>query len=185
MPTNVHGKCEACDAGGVSCEFRDRERYFAERSRSVTAAATAGSESTSSSSSQRRSSRSPANVSRRSSYGRRSPRSVADASTAPAWYTSTPDHQQGAFASSSSYPTIAPSSSPQTSDWFLGEGLGEGITGSRFVITPSTRTISSPNVRHGTAPATSVSPSTPDPAIRRRPHLVDYLIRIQYTRARR
>ncbi|VDB95366.1 unnamed protein product [Peniophora sp. CBMAI 1063] len=127
VPTTVQGKCEACEAGGVSCEFRDRERYFAERSRSVTAAAAASSGSTSSLSTQRRGSRSPANVSQRSTYGRRSPRSVADASAPSVWYPSTSDHQQGAFASSTSYPSIAPSSSPPSGDWFLGD---EGISGS-------------------------------------------------------
>src|SRR5216684_4229813 len=29
-------RCEACEAGNTTCQFRDRERYFAERSRIVT-----------------------------------------------------------------------------------------------------------------------------------------------------
>ncbi|THH18177.1 hypothetical protein EW146_g2766 [Bondarzewia mesenterica] len=36
-----NGKCEACDSANIDCQFRDRERYFAERSRIVTGA-TAG-----------------------------------------------------------------------------------------------------------------------------------------------
>ncbi|KZV71147.1 hypothetical protein PENSPDRAFT_743296 [Peniophora sp. CONT] len=129
VPTTVHGKCEACQAGGVTCEFRDRERYFAERSRSVTAAAAASSGSASSLSSQRRGSRSPANVSQRSSHGRRSPRPVADPSAGHAWYSPAPEHHQTAYASSTSYPTTVPSSSPQPNDWFLGEGIGGSSSG--------------------------------------------------------
>lgn len=45
------GKCEACETASVDCQFRDRERYFAERSRIVT-----GSTGGSSSSHARRSS---------------------------------------------------------------------------------------------------------------------------------
>jgi hypothetical protein len=35
--------CEACEAGNIPCQFRDRERYFAERSRIVTGASAGSS----------------------------------------------------------------------------------------------------------------------------------------------
>ncbi|KAI0321235.1 hypothetical protein OF83DRAFT_372228 [Amylostereum chailletii] len=40
VQTRSQDKCEACQAGNVSCEFRDRERYFAERSRIVSGGST-------------------------------------------------------------------------------------------------------------------------------------------------
>ncbi|KAI0055102.1 hypothetical protein BV25DRAFT_1843188 [Artomyces pyxidatus] len=45
----AHDRCEACEAGNTSCQFRDRERYFAERSRIVSGATPAASSSTTSS----------------------------------------------------------------------------------------------------------------------------------------
>jgi len=36
VQSKTHEKCEACQATNVVCQFRDRERYFAERSRIVT-----------------------------------------------------------------------------------------------------------------------------------------------------
>ena len=36
IQTKSQPRCEACEAGNTSCQFRDRERYFAERSRIVT-----------------------------------------------------------------------------------------------------------------------------------------------------
>lgn len=38
------GKCEACRAAKIPCRFRDRERYFAERSRSIAGPGASSSE---------------------------------------------------------------------------------------------------------------------------------------------
>ncbi|KAJ3988840.1 hypothetical protein F5890DRAFT_1489512 [Lentinula detonsa] len=35
LQSTPEGKCEACRAAKIQCRFRDRERYFAERSRSI------------------------------------------------------------------------------------------------------------------------------------------------------
>jgi len=102
-------RCEACDAGNTSCQFRDRERYFAERSRIVTGAS-AGS--------------SPAH-SRRSSSSLPSaipPPTRGDSVDASGWYSgaqTSSDHGHPSRHASSS-PSYSLSSSPQSNpdQWF-------------------------------------------------------------------
>jgi hypothetical protein len=105
-------RCEACEAGNTSCQFRDRERYFAERSRIVTGAS-AGS--------------SPAH-SRRSSSSQSTelstipPPTRGDSVDASGWYsgaqTSSDHGHPSRYASSS--PSYSLSSSPQSNpdQWF-------------------------------------------------------------------
>jgi hypothetical protein len=105
-------RCEACEAGNTPCQFRDRERYFAERSRIVTGAS-AGS--------------SPAH-SRRSSSSQSTERSAippptrGDSVDASGWYsgaqTSSDHGHPSRYASSS--PSYSLSSSPQSNpdQWF-------------------------------------------------------------------
>jgi hypothetical protein len=105
-------RCEACEAGNTPCQFRDRERYFAERSRIVTGAS-AGS--------------SPAH-SRRSSSSQSTelstipPPTRGDSVDASGWYsgaqTSSDHGHPSRYASSS--PSYSLSSSPQSNpdQWF-------------------------------------------------------------------
>lgn len=103
-------RCEACEAGNTPCQFRDRERYFAERSRIVTGAS-AGS--------------SPAH-SRRSSQSTEPsaipPPTRGDSVDASGWYsgaqTSSDHGHPSRYASSS--PSYSLSSSPQSNpdQWF-------------------------------------------------------------------
>lgn len=105
-------RCEACEAGNTPCQFRDRERYFAERSRIVTGAS-AGS--------------SPAH-SRRSSSSQSTelsaipPSARGDSVDASGWYSSaqtSSDHGHPSRYASSS-PSYSLSSSPQSNpdQWF-------------------------------------------------------------------
>ncbi|KAI0295873.1 hypothetical protein B0F90DRAFT_1749151 [Multifurca ochricompacta] len=104
-------RCEACETGNTPCQFRDRERYFAERSRIVTGAS-AGS--------------SPAH-SRRSSSSQGIEPSVlsptrADSVDPSGWYSATPASSDSGHPSryaSSSPPYSLPSSPQSNSDqWF-------------------------------------------------------------------
>ena len=105
-------RCEACEAGNNPCQFRDRERYFAERSRIVTGAS-AGS--------------SPAHSRRSSSSQSTEPSAIppptrGDSIDASGWYsgaqTSSDHGHPSRYASSS--PSYSLSSSPQSNpdQWF-------------------------------------------------------------------
>lgn len=105
-------RCEACEAGNTTCQFRDRERYFAERSRIVTGAS-AGS--------------SPAHSRRSSSSQSTEPSAIppptrGDSVDASGWYsgaqTSSDHGHPSRYASSS--PSYSLSSSPQSNpdQWF-------------------------------------------------------------------
>ena len=105
-------RCEACEAGNTPCQFRDRERYFAERSRIVTGAS-AGS--------------SPAHSRRSSSSQSTEPSAIppptrGDSVDASGWYsgaqTSSDHGHPSRYASSS--PSYSLSSSPQSNpeQWF-------------------------------------------------------------------
>ena len=105
-------RCEACEAGNTPCQFRDRERYFAERSRIVTGAS-AGS--------------SPAHSRRSSSSQSTEPSAIppptrSDSVDASGWYsgaqTSSDHGHPSRYASSS--PSYSLSSSPQSNpeQWF-------------------------------------------------------------------
>ena len=106
-------RCEACEAGSTPCQFRDRERYFAERSRIVTGAS-AGS--------------SPAH-SRRSSSSQSTelsaipPPTRGDSGDASGWYSgaqTSSDHGHHPSRYASSSPSYSLSSSPQSNpdQWF-------------------------------------------------------------------
>jgi hypothetical protein len=105
-------RCEACEAGNTSCQFRDRERYFAERSRIVTGASAASSPSHS-----RRSSSSQG-----LDHSTLPPPSRGDSVDASGWYsgaqTSSDSGHPSRYASSS--PSYSLSSSPQSNpdQWF-------------------------------------------------------------------
>ncbi|KAI0033449.1 hypothetical protein K488DRAFT_84891 [Vararia minispora EC-137] len=117
-------KCEACVAGGVACEFRDRERYFAERSRIVTAGSSSSSAPYS-----RRSSRSPPYPSRSSG--------AVSAGASGEWYTPspTPDpHQMRYMSNSPVYGVSTPSA--LSGDWFASGEVGSPSASSYF---PSSR----------------------------------------------
>ncbi|KAI9510919.1 hypothetical protein F5148DRAFT_1175213 [Russula earlei] len=105
-------RCEACETGNTPCQFRDRERYFAERSRIVTGASASSS---------------PGH-SRRSSSSQSIDPSVlplssrADSVDASGWYSgaqaSSDTGHPSRYASSS--PSYSLSSSPQSNPdhWF-------------------------------------------------------------------
>ncbi|KAH9986746.1 hypothetical protein BJV74DRAFT_946028 [Russula compacta] len=103
-------RCEACETGNTPCQFRDRERYFAERSRIVTGAS-AGS--------------SPAHSRRSSSQSidpTVPPPARGDPLDASGWYSGTqssPDNGHPSRYASSS-PSYSLSSSPQSNpdQWF-------------------------------------------------------------------
>jgi hypothetical protein len=105
-------RCEACEAGNTPCQFRDRERYFAERSRIVTGAS-AGS--------------SPAHSRRSSSSQSTEPSAIppptrGDSVDASGWYSgaqASSDHGHPSRYASSS-PSYSLSSSPQSNpdQWF-------------------------------------------------------------------
>ncbi len=103
-------RCEACEAGNTPCQFRDRERYFAERSRIVTGASAGPS---------------PAH-SRRSSSQSIEPSAVSptrgDSVDASGWYSGTQASSDSGHPSryASSSPSYSLSSSPQSNpdQWF-------------------------------------------------------------------
>jgi hypothetical protein len=109
-------RCEACEAGNTPCQFRDRERYFAERSRIVTGASAGPS---------------PAH-SRRSSTQSIEPSAVSptrgDSADASGWYSgaqaSSDSGHPSRYASSS--PSYSLSSSPQSNpdQWFSSPLMG-------------------------------------------------------------
>ncbi|KAI9442657.1 hypothetical protein H4582DRAFT_2073254 [Lactarius indigo] len=109
-------RCEACEAGNTPCQFRDRERYFAERSRIVTGASAGPS---------------PAH-SRRSSTQSIEPSAVSptrgDSVDASGWYSgaqaSSDNGHPSRYASSS--PSYSLSSSPQSNpdQWFSSPLMG-------------------------------------------------------------
>ena len=105
-------RCEACETGNTSCQFRDRERYFAERSRIVTGASAASSPSHS-----RRSSSSQG-----MEHSGLPPTARGDSIDASGWYsgarTSSDSSHPSRYASSS--PSYSLSSSPQSNpdQWF-------------------------------------------------------------------
>lgn len=109
-------RCEACEAGNTPCQFRDRERYFAERSRIVTGASAGPS---------------PAH-SRRSSTQSIEPSAASptrgDSVDASAWYSgaqaSSDNGHPSRYASSS--PSYSLSSSPQSNSdqWFSSPLMG-------------------------------------------------------------
>ena len=102
--------CEACEAGNIPCQFRDRERYFAERSRIVTGASAGSSPAHSRCSSQ---STEPSTI---------PPPTRGDSVDASGWYsgaqTSSDHGHPSRYASSS--PSYSLSSSPQSNpgQWF-------------------------------------------------------------------
>jgi hypothetical protein len=107
-----HPRCEACETGNTPCQFRDRERYFAERSRIVTGASASPSPAHS-----RRSSTQSTEHSAVPSTTR------GDSLDASSWYSATPTSSSinghpSRYASSS--PSYSLSSSPQSNpdQWF-------------------------------------------------------------------
>lgn len=105
-------RCEACETGNTPCQFRDRERYFAERSRIVTGASAASSPSHS-----RRSSSSQG-----MEHSALPPTARGDSVDASGWYsgarTSSDSSHPSRYGSSS--PSYSLSSSPQSNpdQWF-------------------------------------------------------------------
>jgi hypothetical protein len=106
-------RCEACEGGNTPCQFRDRERYFAERSRIVTGASAGPS---------------PAH-SRRSSTQSIEPSAVSptrgDSTDAPGWYSGAQDSGHPSRYASSS-PSYSLSSSPQSNpdQWYSSPLMG-------------------------------------------------------------
>jgi hypothetical protein len=105
-------RCEACETGNTPCQFRDRERYFAERSRIVTGA--------SASSSPAHSRRSSSSQSIEASVISSPPR--GDSVDASGWYSGTQTSSDNGHPSryASSSPSYSLSSSPQSNpdQWF-------------------------------------------------------------------
>ncbi|KAI0256432.1 hypothetical protein BJV78DRAFT_466444 [Lactifluus subvellereus] len=101
-------RCEACEAGNTPCQFRDRERYFAERSRIVTGASASPS---------------PAHSRRSSSHSTEPsaapPTTRIDSLEASGWYTGTQANGHPSRYASSS-PSYSLPSSPQSNpdQWF-------------------------------------------------------------------
>jgi len=116
VQVKAHPRCEACESGNTPCQFRDRERYFAERSRIVTGSSAGPS---------------PAH-SRRSSTQSIEPSAVSptrgDSTDASSWYTgaqsSSDSRHPSRYASSS--PSYSLSSSPQSNpdQWFASPLMG-------------------------------------------------------------
>ena len=106
-------RCEACEGGNTPCLFRDRERYFAERSRIVTGASAGPS---------------PAH-SRRSSTQSIEPSAVSptrgDSTDASGWYSGAQDSGHPSRYASSS-PSYSLSSSPQSNpdQWYSSPLMG-------------------------------------------------------------
>lgn len=105
-------RCEACEAGNTSCQFRDRERYFAERSRIVTGVSAGSSPSHS-----RRSSSSQG-----LDHSTLPPPTRGDSVDASGWYSGAQSSSNGGHPSryASSSPPYSLSSSPQSNpdQWF-------------------------------------------------------------------
>jgi len=111
-----HPRCEACEGGNTPCQFRDRERYFAERSRIVTGASAGPS---------------PAH-SRRSSTQSIDPSAVnptrGDSTDASGWYSGAQSSSDSGHPSryASSSPSYSLSSSPQSNpdQWYSSPLMG-------------------------------------------------------------
>ncbi|KAF8259448.1 hypothetical protein EI94DRAFT_1751583 [Lactarius quietus] len=116
VQVKAHPRCEACESGNTPCQFRDRERYFAERSRIVTGSSAGPS---------------PAH-SRRSSTQSIEPSAVSptrgDSTDASSWYTGAQSSSDSGHPSryASSSPSYSLSSSPQSNpdQWFASPLMG-------------------------------------------------------------
>ncbi|KAI0041750.1 hypothetical protein FA95DRAFT_1640103 [Auriscalpium vulgare] len=116
VQVKAQDRCEACEAANTACQFRDRERYFAERSRIVT-----GSSSASSSRSAANSRRSSPHGGGRADAALLMPSIPArdDSADPRAWYAtglpSPPSDQSQPSRYSSGSPSSYGNASPQSS----------------------------------------------------------------------
>lgn len=134
VQTAARDQCRACEMNDLSCEFRDRERYFAERGRSIIRGMRAYPGPSPYPTTGGRNVRRQA-AAQRSPHGRRLPHAMVDILETRTRLSPAADHLRGTPAPCAD---IAPISPPQFNDGPLISGglFVEGAGSSRLVGLP-------------------------------------------------
>ncbi|KAI0356277.1 hypothetical protein OH77DRAFT_1401438 [Trametes cingulata] len=142
--------CEACATAGIPCLYRDREQYFAERTRLLTGVTTTPSHA--------------------SSSGRSTPQHPVARSSPPCPPSTTApggpaaDHFPGAFTSMASYPQMDAFAAVQDHDQALLGGLYEQPAVTVW-YTPPPSVSQYPNMHFGVAPSAPMPASSTSPQL--------------------